>query len=229
MENDFNRLIQTSQAVEEKLTQVSTSDDILQAVQVQIRKLEDALKETGEKYQRLERKNQILEETNSGIDRNFKALQSSEAAIKKAGEDITLLSDQAESLRSTVETLSAESEKARDATEKIAVLDESVSLIEKRIADMQVAREWLARNETELKKLDQDVQQTLRLTRSILERESGKADASGKTGGKGALPPRDRENVIRLKRAGYTVEQIANTMKISQGEVELILEIGSND
>ncbi|MDR1575604.1 MAG: hypothetical protein LBS37_06320 [Treponema sp.] len=232
MENDFNRLLQTSQAVEEKLAQVSSSDDTLQAIQVQIRRLEDAIKETEEKYQRVERKSQTLEETNAGIDRNFKVLQESEQALKSAVEDIERLSVEAESLGASIEALSAENEKARDAAEKISTLDESLGLIEKRIAEMNVAREWLARTETELRALDKDAQNQLRLTRSLLDRESGKTAASARAagkGGKGAPPPRDRDNIIKLRRQGWTVEEIADTMNVSKGEVELVLELNPKD
>ena len=234
MENDFNRLLQTSQAVEEKLAQVSSSDDTLQAIQVHIRRLEDVIKETEEKYQRVERKNQTLEETNAGIDRNFKALQESEEALKNAAEDIDRLSIETESLRASIEVLSSENEKARDAAEKLSTLDESLNLIENRIAEMNVAREWLARTETELRALDKDAQNQLRLTRSLLDRESGKTATSakalaGKGGAKGAPPPRDRDNIIKLRRGGWTVEEIAKAEKISIGEVELILELYRKD
>ncbi|MDR0583766.1 MAG: hypothetical protein LBG57_05370 [Treponema sp.] len=234
MENDFNRLLQTSQAVEEKLAQVSSSDDTLQAIQVQIRRLEDAIKETEEKYRRVERKSQTLEETNAGIDRNFKTLQETEGALKNAAEEIDRLSVEAESLRVSIEALSPENEKAREAAEKLSTLDESLNLIENRIAEMNVAREWLARTETELRALDKDAQNQLRLTRSLLDRESGKTAASakapaGKRGSKGAPPPRDRDNIIKLRRQGWTVEEIADTMNISKGEVELVLELNPKD
>ncbi|MDR0316823.1 MAG: hypothetical protein LBH97_07990, partial [Treponema sp.] len=228
MENDFNRLLQTSQAVEEKLAQVSSSDDTLQAVQVQLRRLEDVIKETEEKYQRVERKGQTLEETNAGIDRNFRALQESGTALKNSAETVSRLGAEMELIRASVESLSAENEKALDAAKKISSLDESLSLIEKRIEEMQVAREWLARTETELQALDKDAQQTLRLTRSLLDRENGKTPAKGKSGD-GAPPPRDRDNIIKLRRKGWSVDEIAKTMDISKGEVELILELSPRD
>ncbi|MDR1587217.1 MAG: hypothetical protein LBS57_07170 [Treponema sp.] len=221
MEVKFNRLLQTSEAVEEKLVQVSSSDDTLQAAQVQIRRLEDALKETEEKYQRVERKGQVLEETNDGIDRNFKALRESEEAVKRLDADISIFSREMESIRSSIETLAAENEKAKDTAGKLAVLDDSLSYIEKRIAEMQVAREWLARTETELQALDKDAQNMLRLTRSLIDRESGKAQGSDK----GAPPLRDRDNIIKLRRKGWTVDEIAKTLSISKGEVELVLEL----
>jgi chromosome segregation ATPase len=231
METDFNRLLQTSQAVEEKLAQVSSSDDTLQAIQVQIRRLEDAIKETEEKYQRVERKSQALEETNAGIDRNFKALQESEAVLEKNGEEITLLGKETEALRASIEALSSENEKARDAADKLSTLDESLTLIEKRIAEMNIAREWLANTDTELQSLNKDTQTLLKLSRSLLDRESGKTAARG---GKGkpaddGTPPRDRDNIIKLRRQGWTVEQLAEAYKISMGEVELILELGLKD
>jgi chromosome segregation ATPase len=227
METDFNRLLQTSQAVEEKLAQVSSSDDTLQAMQVQIRRLEDAIQETEEKYQRIERKSQTMEETNAGIDRNFRALQESEAALAKADEAISLLGGETETLRVSIETLANENGKARDAADKLSTLDESLSLIEKRIAEMNVAREWLARTETELRALDKDAQTQLRLTRSLLDRDA--KTPGGKAGPKGAPPPRDRDNIIKLRRQGWTVEEIAKTMDISKGEVELVLELSPRD
>jgi chromosome segregation ATPase len=225
METDFNRLLQTSQAVEEKLAQVSSSDDILQAMQVQIRRLDDAMKEAEEKYQRLERKNQILEETNDGIDRNFKSLQGSEQAARRAGEDLARIAGDMESLRASVETLAADNEKARETVEKLSVLDDSLSHIEKRIGEMQKAREWLARTETRLEELDKQAQNQFRLIGSLLNQGSGKPQPAGK----GAPPPRDRDNIIKLNRQGWTVDEIAKSMGIAKGEVELILEIGSKD
>jgi DNA repair exonuclease SbcCD ATPase subunit len=224
MKNDFDRLIKTSESVDERLKHVTSSDDILQAVQVQIRKLEDGIKENEEKFQRIERKNDVLEETKEGIDRNFKTLQKTEAAIKNAQKVIHDRSDQFDSLHAAIEALAAENRKATEASEKISILDENLSQIEKRIEDMNVAREWLARTETELKALDKDAREYVKLAKGIFEKDKGKGSAAT---GKGAPPPRDRDNVLKLKEQGWTVEEISNSMKMSRAEVELIIEIGS--
>ena len=230
MESDFNRLLLTSQAVEEKLAQVSSSDDTLEAVQLQLRRLEETMKETEEKYQRVERKGQILEETSDGISRNFKALQESESAVKKANEEIQHIFGEIETVRSSIGALATESEKALEASDKLSTLDSSLSHLEKRIAEMQVAREWLARAETEMQALDKDIRSQLRLTRNILNQEGAKTSAdSRKSQSEGALSPRDREDIISLRRQGWNVEEIASAMKRSKGEVELVLEIGSRD
>jgi DNA repair exonuclease SbcCD ATPase subunit len=224
MEADFNRLLQTSQSVEEKLVQVSASDDTLQSVQVQIRKLEDAMTDAEEKYQRIERKNQTLETTNDGIDRNFKALQESEAAVKQVNDTLRLFSDEQENIRSSLEELAEKSGKAQAAAEKLSFLDENLSAIEERIGAMQTAREWLARTETRMEELNKEVQDQVRLMGTILKEEGGKEPRS-----RGAPPIGTRESVLKLHTQGWKVEEIARNLKLSRGEVELILEMGPKD
>ncbi|MDR0878423.1 MAG: hypothetical protein LBN21_10245 [Treponema sp.] len=225
MEGDFNRLLQTSQAVEEKLVQVSSSDDTLQAVQVQIRRLDDAIKETEEKYQRIEKKNLVLDTTNAGIDRNLKALQESETAVRRVNDDIGRLSGEMEGIRASLETLSGESSRAQQTAEKLSSLDESLGIIEKRIEDMQVAREWLARTETRLEELNKQAQDQVKLMGAILKDEKGKSAPRDK----GAPPIGVRETIVKLARQGWTTAEIARTVKYSVGEVELTLEIAPRD
>jgi chromosome segregation ATPase len=235
MEADFNRLLLTSKAVEEKLVQVSSSDDSLQAVQVQIRRLDDALAAAEEKYQRIEKKNQTLEETNDGIDQNFKALQESEDTLRRFNGDLQRLTGEMETLHASVEGLARENERARETAEKLVFLESSLSAIEERIASMQAAREWLARTETRLEELNKEAQEQVKLMGALLKGSPGPAGSAEKGRGKGAaaekgaLPIGDRENVIKLARLGWTVDEIARSMRISKGEVELILEIGLKD
>jgi DNA repair exonuclease SbcCD ATPase subunit len=220
MEADFNRLLQISRAVEDKLNHVTASDDTLQQIQVQIRKLDDALDDTEEKYQRIEKKNQALDETRDGIDRNFTALQESEASLRRIDGELEKISLREETLRSAIETLAEKSEKARETADQIAVLDKALSELEDRTLAMQKAREWIARTETRLEELNREIQEQLKLLGSLVKSGTKKAAHE-----KGAPPPGDRDNVIKLARQGWTVKEIAKVMKLSQGEVELILEI----
>jgi len=220
MEESFNRLLKTSVEVEDKLKSVSSSNDILQAEQVKIRKLEDSIKETEEKYLRVEKKNEVLEETIEGIDRNFKLLQKTETSIRNAENILSALSDQSDKLHSSIESLASQSEKASGAIDKITILEEALAQIEKRITDMNVAREWLANIETRLNTLNKNAKDQLTLSKNIIDRESGKTQAN-----KGAPPPQDRDNIRRLWEQGWKVDEIANAMGRSIGEIELTLEI----
>jgi DNA-binding NarL/FixJ family response regulator len=135
-----------------------------------------------------------------------------------------MLSNQFEELRASIEFLASQNDKAKEAVDKVSTLDQSIAQLEKRIAGMNVAREWLARTETELKALDKDAREYLKLTKSLLSRESGKTQAPSS---KGAPTPRDRETIMKLKSQGWTVKEIADSLKMSIGEVELTIEIAS--
>jgi chromosome segregation ATPase len=223
MEKRFNRAMQVSQGVEEKLARVSDSDDTLQAIQVQIRRLDDAIRETEEKYQRVERKNQVLEEINDGIDRNFKALQESESVAGRINGDLESFTGEFAALRQSVEILSKEHKKASETAEKLEYLDESLSVIEKRIKEMNTAREWLAQAETRLAELNKDIQSRVRIKKS-LEGEDKRSTAN-----RDIPSPADRETVVALRRDNWSIDEIAAVMKLSRSEVALILEIAPKE
>ncbi|GHV85545.1 hypothetical protein AGMMS50230_11530 [Spirochaetia bacterium] len=223
MEKDFEKLIQTSARVEERLKDVFNADDTLQDVQVSLRKLEDAMAAAEEKYQRVENKNRILEETNRGIERNFQLLEETEMALRKCRDNIDHTEDELDTLRPSIDELAAASEKARETGEQLGVLDTNLKTIEERIEKMQTAREWLARTETRFEELNREAQEELKLLEAVLKEDRKKSG-----GGDGAPPIAARENVIRLARQGWGAEEIARSLKIGRGEVELILEMGSS-
>ncbi|MCL1929370.1 MAG: hypothetical protein FWG07_11350 [Treponema sp.] len=221
MEKDFERLMQTSQRVEEKLKEATVDDDRLQNLQVSQRKLEDTLAATEEKYQRVENKKHILEETNSSIERNFEMMKNTELAHRKLRENIDMDENRLDSMRSSIENLAAASEKAKYTEGKLTSLNTNLTAIEERIEKMQTAREWLAREETRFEELKREVEKHINVLGQILHDETKKSGSP-----KGAPPLATREAVIRLRRQGWSTEEIARNLKISPGEVELILETG---
>ena len=224
MEKDFERLIQVSQRVDERLKEITAADDTLQDIQVSLRKLEDAVVSVEDKYQRVENKNRVLEETNRGIERNFQILEETELALRKCRDNIDRSEEELDSLRLSINTLSAASEKAKEAQDKLNFLDSNLVLLEERIEKMQIAREWLARTETHFEELNREVHDELKMMETVLKDQTKKTGAS-----KGAPPPSARDAVIRLRRQGWGSEEIARNLKISRGEVELILEMGAKD
>jgi chromosome segregation ATPase len=226
MEGDFNRLLQISKSVEEKLASLTESNDILQAMQLQIRKLEESLGHTEEKYQRIEKKSQILDNTNDGIDRNFKILQDSEKLSARISVELDHYSEELEAMQASIEKLSAESERAREAAENLNVLDNAIEEIEGRIKSMRSAQVWVAEIEKRLEELNRDAQTQMKAIDTIIKSKKSGADAIPD---EGALTPKLKENVIALGRQGWTDDKIAKAMKISLGEVELILEMAPRD
>jgi len=226
MEANFNRFLQISRSVEEKLADVTASNDTLLGVQLQIRKLEEALGGTEEKYQRLERKNQILDNTNDGIEKNFKILQDTEKLSEKIGGELVKYSDELGKIKVSIEKLSAESEKAANAVDRIDVLNNDLEEIEERIKSMQRARQWIAETETRFEELNRQAQTQAKAIGAMLK---GKESGPKEDPGKGASSLQKKENVIALIRQGWSVDEIAKAMKISKGEVELIKDMAPID
>jgi transcriptional regulator len=133
-------------------------------------------------------------------------------------------SDELDSFKPAIEELAGAAKKAEDAAEKLNHLDENLLAIEKRIEQMQIAREWLAKAETRFEEVNKQVQEHVNTVGALLKDE-GKLPP----GGKGAPSIAIRENAVKLARQGWKVEEIAKALKRSRGEIELILELGLKD
>jgi DNA repair exonuclease SbcCD ATPase subunit len=227
MEANFNRFLQISRSVEEKLADVTASNDTLLGVQLQIRKLEEALGNTEERYQRLEKKNQILDNTNDGIDRNFKALQDTEKLSDKIGGELVQYADELERIRTSIEKLSAESEKAENAVDRIDVLKDALEQIEERITSMQRARQWIADAETRLEELNRQAQTQVKAIDSLVVK--GKKSRKTAETDDGTLSEQKKRDIVILAEQGWTVEQIAKAEKVSIGVVQLVLEMAPRE
>ncbi|MDR2659300.1 MAG: hypothetical protein LBC27_04845 [Spirochaetaceae bacterium] len=225
MEINFNRLLQTAQSVEDRLKHITGADDMLQEAQIKIRKLIEAMSETEDKYQRIEKKNQVLETTSDGIEKNFKSLQEAENLTQKLNGDIQRINGGVEDIRRSVEILANENEKAHDTVERLSNLDQTILDIDSRIQNVQKARVWLADLETRLDEKYREVRQQFKLTDTIIKKQEDRLNIDKE----GSLPLGTRDDVIRLKKQGWTVDEIAKNMKISRAAVELILETASHE
>jgi uncharacterized protein YdcH (DUF465 family) len=229
METDFNRLLQTSKAVDEKLKDMSATDDLLQQMQLQLRKVGEAMAESEERYRRIEKKNEILDATSDGIDRNFRDLQESEKTLKKVDTELVRIADEQDFLRDSIEKLAGESEKAQKAADQVSLLDTTLLEIEDRIQDMQKAREWIARANTRLEELTREIQENARIVKP--ERDSKRRKTSAVPDddiSRSSLDITARENIVKLyQKEGWTVQQIAKAYRISVTEVELLIELWS--
>jgi DNA repair exonuclease SbcCD ATPase subunit len=221
LENDFGRLISTSMAVEEKLRAVTSSDDAITGVQVQLRKIADAMTESEERYQRLERKNDMLNETIDGIDRSFRQLEETEAAVRRVEELVEKSQDEFDAFRADISALAAAGEKANNAADKLEALDKNLVLIEKRIEKMQTAREWIAEAQTQLEEINGEIRANIKLVRDVTKGTEGTTGANSRSGASETA----RENVRRLLRQGWSDEEIASKLKLSKLEVKLIREM----
>ena len=140
-----------------------------------------------------------------------------------------VLPDAIRDVQHNIETLMSNNGRINDAVDKITSLQSLLDDTERRVEQINSAREGIGRAETRLQKLDGEIDKKmdllLKATRSDMERSGSSAPLPSSSGS--SITPRDRETIIDLKRRGWTVDDIARRMKRSVGEVELILEMPS--
>jgi chromosome segregation ATPase len=220
MEGDFKKLIIISQSVDTKLALVTNSHDDLQEIQIKIKNLEELEKDISVKFERLEKKDQIIENTTASVDKNFSQLSSLDDQIKVLNDDVGKIPEKIHDLSSKIELLSRNKKKADETAKQVEALDGLLEEIEVRVTKMQKAREWLAKTETRFEEVSKQAQEQVKLLGSILK-EGNKS----KAGSSGAPSMGARDVVTRLAHQGWSVQEIASTTKLSRGEVELILEL----
>jgi DNA repair exonuclease SbcCD ATPase subunit len=224
MDSDFKKLLTISKELDHRIETVYASQDALQEIQAKIRELENLEKTTESRFERLEKKNAIIEATTSGVDKNFEALDHLEKELKEISTDLKGLAGSLTELRSQSSELAAGKEKSEYVIGKIKDLDTILGDLEGRMEKLETAREWLAKTETRFETVGKQAQEQVRLLESIL-----KADNKQSKLGEGAPPMDKRETVIKLAHLGWTPTEIARTTKLSRGEVELIMELAPKE
>ena len=146
--------------------------------------------------------------------------------MEKTSRAVDMISTNLEHLKNLETRLAVENEKAKEAVDRIDVLDNALKEIEERIESMQRARKWIADAETRLEELNKQAQTQARAIDAVVK---GKKSGPPVDLGDGAPPLQKKENVITLARQGWKPDEIAKAMKISRGEVELILEMAPRD
>ncbi|HQF73545.1 MAG TPA: hypothetical protein PK786_06595 [Treponemataceae bacterium] len=219
LESDFTRLLALSDSIDRKISELTLTNDDLQQYQVQIRRFEESIAEVNTRYERLEKKTVVLDQTVDGVDHAFENLRDLEKSLEQWKEGVSGIPEQLETIRETLDVLMASREKSAFMIEKLETLDSVLEDVEARTEKMQTAREWLARTETRLEEISKQSQDQLKLLGDLLKQDS----AAKKT--RGAPPIGIRENVVKLAHQGWKVDEIARALHLSRGEVELILEL----
>ncbi len=224
MEDDFKRLLSLSQGVDQKLASVTASNDQLTQMQAEVRRLSEFADEALDKYDRVEKKSNILDATADAVDKNFQAIGDLERNVRTIDAEVREIPDKVIDLKRSLDEVMSFKPKLDATVVRLDEVDATLAEAEKRAAELQKAREWLARAETRFDELNKKTQDHLKLLNDILKDEP----ASGRKE-KGAPSLSSQETVRKLAHQGWKVEEIARAVKLSRGEVELILELGGQD
>lgn len=218
LEAEFLKLTALSDSMDKKVLNLTTVNDDLQQYQVNIRKMEESIGDINTKYDRLEKKQPVLEQALSGIDSAFENLSNIENDIKKFKNDVNSLPSEIEKIQLIIETLVENQGRADEVCEKIVNIDSILSELNVKFDDLKHSRSWLAATETRLQDISRNSEAQLKLMADLYKSEKFEQ------GEKGNISVSTRENVLKLSRQGWKPDEIANALKLSLGEVQLILE-----
>ncbi|CEM61762.1 hypothetical protein DWQ65_00915 [Treponema phagedenis] len=220
LEGEFAKLEGFSESMDRKILEINAVNDDLQQYQVQIRKIEESISDVNTRYDRLEKKGLVLDQTVKNIDDAFENLKALENNIKDFKGELTTVSPELESVRNDLTVVLENQNKTEAVRAQMETIDSLLEEMEERIEKMQNAREWLAATETRLQEISKNSESQLKLLGVLL-----KSEMPAKTAGSGSPSIETRENVLKLYNSGWTIEAIANALKRSEGEIGLILEM----
>ena len=223
-EKNWSKMKEMASSVEQKLVKINKKDDWLQDMQQRIRTIEELNATVSEQYHRLEDKHHIAASTLKGIDDNFQQLENIDEKIQSIQTSVDDLPGEIDTLRRQIDDMSKMNTSAQKAKKDIKQFQESLTSLEQRMQKISDSQEWLGRTETRLQDISNVANKRLVALQSLVG--DGASNGSATNGG---ISDKRRETIINLaEQHGWNAEQIAKQMKISVGEVEVILGLLAN-
>ena len=220
LESDFARLMGLSETMDAKISELQTINDDLQNMQVEIRRFQDSLTNISTRYDRLEKKNSVLDRTIIDVDNAFKNLEQIEKRLAQCGLQVDQMPEKIENVRRDVDRLVDNSGRISEAMEKLDSLDSIITETSNRIDEVMNARDGIARSETRLRDIAKQADEQVKLLGALIKQDMAKNAPSA-----GAPPVSVRERVIQLAHQNWKPAEIARGLNLTEGEVELILEM----
>ncbi len=221
LEEKISRMVSLSKSVDLKLDQVTSFHDMLQQYQTRVKELEDQHHAIDARFARIESKAKMVDHTAESVDRYTVVLNNMEQTLSEMKSEIDPLAARMEGVESKDRILMANRELTDEIYDRISSLTAVLDELDERTEKIDKARDWIARTETRMDGVVKQAQDQVKLIGRLAER-----DGRPETARSGGSPDMDtRETVLRLARLQWKTEDIARTLKLSRGEVELILEI----
>jgi chromosome segregation ATPase len=219
LEDKISSMISLSKSVDLKLDQISSLHDMLQQYQSRVKEMEDQHHALDSRFIRMESKAVLVDKTVEQVDEYTVTVETLQKSIEMLKTEINPLNGQIRDIEQRNKFLLENKETAENVFSKIASLDRVLVDLDEKAEKINQARDWIARTETRMDGVVKQAQDQVKLLGRLAERDGSAPRAGGS-------PDMDtRETVLRLARLGWKTEDIARTLKLSRGEVELILEI----
>jgi len=219
LEDKIRSMVSLSKSVDLKLDQITSLHEMLQQYQSRVKELEDQHHALDSRFMKMEGKALLVDRTIEQVDEYSRTVETLQQNILMLKTELDPVNGRLRDMEQRNKFLLENKETADNVFSKIASLDQILTDLDEKAEKINQARDWIARTETRMDGVVKQAQDQVKLLGRLAERDGNAPRAGGS-------PDMDtRETVMRLARLGWKTEDIARTLKLSRGEVELILEI----
>ncbi len=220
---DYSHIVKLSETVGQKIKNLEDTNDELQNLEIKVRKFKDDISSLSVKYDRVDKKSETIDRVATDVDNAFENLKELEQRLEKCASQVQSLPEEIRGAQDDVDKLLDNTKRINVAADKLDSLGKIIEETEEKIEKIQRAREGIVNSEDRLNKLAKEIDMKFSALEEIsqVKNEEPKATARRTS----SMTPRKKSSVKELKRQGWRIEDIATALKMTETEVQLILDM----
>ena len=187
LETSFREITDLASSMDEKILELKSAGDDLQILQNEVHRFQQTLGEISVRYERLEKKNTILDQTIEGVERTSEDLRKLETRLNDCSHQTIDMPDTIDVLRGDLNTLAEKSEHIGMLVDKLGNLDSVLAEADRHIEKVDKACEWISKTETRLDEMKKEAMEQVNLLGALIKGENKpkkKTDGAPPTGRK---------------------------------------------
>ena len=190
-------------------------------MEVTVRNYEDRLKEVSNQYERLEKKDEVVERIKTDVDSQFDKIKDLEKRLNDCNRQVVSLPQEIKDVQMNVDAILRNEPKISKAVEQLENLDTLIADTERRVETLNSVQNGIKKTELDLQGLSRDVNSKFKVLQQITKQDLEKNPSERGN----SISQQVNENVRLLKRQGWTIKEIAKSLGITESEVDLILQL----
>ena len=198
----------------------TTSDDV-QTMEVSVRDYRDKLDQVSQQFERLEKKDDVINRVMKDVDTSFTHLKTLEQKINDYSRQVTSLPQEIKDVQASVDRLLQNGPKITEAASKLNNLQNALTETQKRLDVIQDTNGSIKKTELELQSLKREIDSKFEMLHAITKQEESKKVSKKDS----AISPAERDTIRALKREGWSINEIASRFNRTPTEIDLLLSL----
>ena len=221
LEQKFGQLFALSSTIDERIKTLTNTSDDIGTMEVAVRDYSDKLDIVSQQYERLEKKDEVINRVLKDVDTSFANLKNIEQRISDCERQITSLPNEIKEVQGNVDRLLQNGPKITEAASKLQNLDNAITETQKKIDEINSASSGIKKIQASLEQVNREVDNKFDILHDITKKELEKNRPAPEKG----FTPKERDTIRSLKRSGWSIDELASRFHRTATEIELILEL----